>query len=511
MLASALSASRAAIYRSLFVAMFFCVSLQSLAYAQDPIPAKIVKGSLRIELEQVASDLVAAHYLTHANDNSGRLFIVDQAGDIALIKNGVQQSTPYFSVSNLLTPLGFFGSLDPFTDYDERGLLGLAFHPDFAKQGADGFGKFYTHTSESVSGSADFTVSLPAGVSANHQAVIREWTVDPTLDSISASTTGREVMRVDQPQFNHNGGALVFGPDKQLYIGFGDGGAAKDVGDGHGLFGNGQNLDTIHGSIARIDPLGNNSANGNYGIPSDNPFVGLAGLDEIYASGLRNPFQFGFDVDPFSGLPSVNTSGKLIVADVGQSNIEEVNFVELGDNLGWRYKEGTFYYDSDLNTVSDTPIPGITLPDGFAPVDPVLQYDHDEGISIIGGFVYRGTELPELEGKYIFADFSQDFMTPSGRLFAGDLATGEIEELVLGLGDRELGMFVKGIGRGPDGELYLLAGTNLGPFRDANGNGFGGAYKLVSAVPEPTAFALLGGLSAVILLRRRRASLNSAS
>ena len=483
--------------RGLFLVLLGTTGLSGRAIAQGPIAAPITKGNVRIELELVADDLTAPHYLTHAHDNSGRLFIVDQRGDILLNKNGVQQSTPYFSVNNLL--------VNTRPGFDERGLIGMAFHPDFANQGTSGFGKFYTNTSEPTSGAADFPVSPPTGDQYEHQGVIREWTVDPTQDVISGSPVSRELLRVDQPQFNHNGGALVFGPDKNLYIGYGDGGGGGDDEPGHGPIGNGQNINTILGSIARIDPFGNNSANGNYGVPADNPFVGQTGVDEIYAYGVRNPFQFNFDVDAATGLASAGTTERLIVADVGQSNIEEVDVVNLGDNLGWRYKEGSFFYDPTTNAVSETPFPGIVLPSGFAPVDPVLEYDHDEGRSIVGGFIYRGTELPELEGKYVFADFTTGgFASSNGRLFYGDLDTGEINEFILGFDDRALGLFNKGIGRGPDGELYLIAGSNLGPFRDPVTNeGFGSVFKIVRAVPEPSSVVMLAALSGAVILRRR--------
>tara|TARA_R110002049_G_scaffold47902_1_gene138375 strand:- start:63254 stop:64570 length:1317 start_codon:yes stop_codon:yes gene_type:complete len=432
--------------------------------------------------------------------------VADQAGDISLLKEGVAQPTTYFSVSNLLTPLGLFGNQTPFGDYDERGLLGLAFHPDFAAPGQPGYGKFYTHTSETNAGAADFTVPLSPGTAPDHQAVVREWTVDPTLDDVTASAVGREVMRVDQPQFNHNGGALVFGPDRNLYIGFGDGGGANDNNaEGHGPNGNGANIETVHGSILRIDPLGTNSGNGQYGNPVDNPFVGGSGLDEIYAYGLRNPFGFGFDVDPATGLATPSSPGTLIVPDVGQNQIEEVNVVQLGDDLGWRYKEGTFFFDPDNpNDLSENPIPGVT-PNGFTSVDPVLQYDHDEGATVISGFVYRGTEIPELDGKYVFADWGK-FDGSSGRLFYGDLTTGEINELIIGFDDRALDGYVKGFGRGPDGELYVLAGPNLGPFRDGTDMGFGSVLKIVNAgvaVPEPSSLTALAMMSTMVIVRRR--------
>lgn len=465
-------------------------------FAQGPIPEPIQKGNIQIDLQLVADDLVSPIQLMDSGDGSGRLFVADQAGEVRLIKNGLLQSTPYLDVSNMLVPLGGIiePHQDPFRDFDERGLLGLAFHPDFSISGANGFGKFYTYTSEPVGPAADFSVPMPPGESFDHQAVIREWTVDPSADTVQGAGS-REIMRIDEPQFNHNGGTIAFGPDGNLYIPLGDGGAARDDAPGHGPNGNGQDATNVLGTILRIDPLGNNSTNGQYGIPVDNPFVTSAEVDEVYAFGLRNPFRISFD-----------SMGRLIVADVGQNNIEEVDIVNSGDNLGWRYKEGSFYYDHVNNTVSETPIDGITPP-GFTAVDPVLEYDHDEGTSIIGGFVYEGTEIPELIGKYVFGDFSRGFFNPDGRLFYGDLATGEIRELILGPrnANNTLGLYVKGFGVDADGELYLLGGTNLGPFRDADGIGYGSIWKITSFVPEPGASVVLAGLLTATLMRRRKA------
>ena len=240
----------------------------------DPIPTPILPGTVQIGLEEIPGDFVAPVVLTHAHDGSDRLFVADQSGEIGLIRGGVAQPTAYFSTADLLPELGFFGNQDPFGDYDERGLLGLAFHPGFARPGAAGFGRFYTHTSEPVAGAANFTVALPPGVAPDHQGVIREWTVDPSLDAAVGAATGREVLRIDQPQFNHNGGALAFDPDGLLYASFGDGGAAQDRGDGHGPDGNGQNPMTLHGSIIRIDPLGTSAPTGGTRCPPTTPSSG---------------------------------------------------------------------------------------------------------------------------------------------------------------------------------------------------------------------------------------------
>ncbi len=290
------------------------------------------------------------------------------------------------------------------------------------------------------------------------KSVIAEWEVNSVDPNIIDVSTRREIMRIDQPQFNHNGGMLAFGPDRYLYISLGDGGSANDSGDGHGTSGNGQDVNTVHGSILRIDPLdpavtaGSSDpcgANGNYRIPTDNPFVGVCGIDEIYAYGFRNPWRFSFDT----------VTGKLVVGDVGQNKIEEIDIVEAGGNYGWNLKEGTFRFDPNTGTVNNN-FKG--LPAGLA--DPVAQYDHGEGISVTGGFIYRGSAIPELFGKYVFGDFSTGFVPADGRLFYADLDTGLIQEFIIGVDDRSLDLYLKGFGQDENGELYVLAGTYFGPF-----------------------------------------------
>lgn len=475
------------------------VSVASPLRAQlaDPIPGPIPKG-ISIALETVATGLVAPNLVTHAGDGTNRLFVVEQTGQIRLINNGVLQANPYLNVSSLLV------NLTP--NFDERGLLGLAFHPDFENTGTPGFGKFYTYTSEPVvaPATADFTVSIPASASFNNQAVVREWSVDPQLNEITGNlnTLSRELMRINDPQFNHNAGMLQFGPDGHLYIAIGDGGQANDAGNGHtdGI-GNAQDRTNIFGNILRIAPLGNNSVNGKYGIPVDNPFVNdPAALDEIYAWGLRNPFRFAFDTDPATGLITPNTTGRLIAPDVGQAEIEEVNIIQAGGNYGWRFKEGSFFFNPTNAAVEDEPFPGIPIPAGFDPIDPVIEYDHDEGISIIGGYVYRGSAIPGLVGKYVFGDFSRSFGAPDGRLFYGDLDAGQMFEFRLGLSDLPLGSFVKGFGQDAQGELYLLVGQNGGP------NGSTGRILRLAQVPEPSTLLLLMTAVGRVLFGRRTCS-----
>lgn len=462
----------------------FVLATPAVVHAAGPIEPAIPKSALTIEFQSIASGLASPNYLTHAGDGSGRLFVVDQPGMIHLLKNGTVST--FLDVTARMP--GDLGALPiGFGDYDERGLLGLAFHPQFANPDSAGFGRFYTFTSENTAGPGDYGVGLPL-TEISHQNVIAEWRISKTDADVADPASRRELLRIDSPQFNHDGGMLAFGPDGNLYIGLGDGGNANDIGPGHDpVSGNAQSLATPLGKILRIDVGGHDGIDGQYGIPANNPHVDTAdAVAEIFASGFRNPFRFSFD----------RATGDLIVGDVGQNNIEEVDIVTAGGDYGWNFKEGTFRFDPVTGSISTdlTGLPGDLI-------DPVLQYDHDEGVAIIGGFVYRGSAIPELVGKYVFGDYSRDF-GPTGRLLVGDLATGVIEELKIGLDDRMLGFYLKGLGEDADGELYALVGETLGLGIAA---GTGRVLKIVaSPVPVPPALWLLG--SAVIALggARRR-------
>ncbi|MEP6815135.1 MAG: PQQ-dependent sugar dehydrogenase [Marmoricola sp.] len=338
----------------------------------------------------------------------------------------------------------------PGLPYDERGLLGLAFDPRFKHNGL-----LYTFTSEDPTSPPDFTTQ-PGVTPGGGQAVVTEWMVrDPRAHRIQVNPSSRRVlMRIDKPQFNHNGGDLAFGPDRMLYVSVGDGGAADDEGPGHVPGGNGQSLadGNVLGKVLRIDPHGNTSANGNYGIPTGNPFVGEAGADEIWAYGFRNPYRLSFDRE----------TGRLRVADVGQNDIEEVDVVRGGGNYGWPIKEGTFLFDNGGPTgtgsvTSDSP----GSPSGL--LDPVTEYDHTapggvrcapgsppsscQGIAVVGGFV-ASDRVDGLEGRYVFGDYSRAFAQPLGRLFVQSGTT--VQAL------RDPGIAVFGFGQDRRGELYVL-------------------------------------------------------
>ena len=423
----------------------------------DPIPGTIPESGVTVRLTSVASGFVSPVAVAIAPGDEDHIYVADQPGK--LYKVSVSERKPggtptvFLDVSTRLVKLGLFPPLN----YDERGFLGIAFHPDFERNGL-----FYTFTSEPVRGKADFS-TLPAGVDPNCQSVITEWRVwHPGEEGGAVDTnSAREVMRIDKPQFNHNGGALVFGPDKMLYVSLGDGGNANDEGPGHVPGGNAQSLSpgNVLGKILRINPLGRNSANGRYGVPADNPFVGKTGAHEIFAYGLRNPFRMSFDL----------VTGRLWAGDVGQNDIEEIDVVTKGGNYGWPIKEGTFLFDDGaLLPPPDTghgfvyqDSPGLPL--GLS--DPIAEYDHADGagqpetrVAVIGGFVYRGDEIKQLRGRYVFGDYSSEIGTPAnGHVFT--LGKNNRVENVQVFGRKSLGLAVLGWGRDHEGELYLLANT----------------------------------------------------
>ncbi len=422
----------------------------------NPIPEAIQKGSIRLRLKQIATGLTAPNSAFSAPGDSERLYINDQTGKLWRI-DLTSGDKIFMDFSSLLVPLGISGN----DSFDERGFLGFAFHPQYATNEI-----LYTYTSESAGDTSDFS-TIPTGASPNHRSVIREWKLNfSNIGPDPEAQETRTLLTIDQPQFNHNGGALNFGPDGMLYIALGDGGGADDRDGqnfidglmiGHGADGNGQNPSNPLGSLLRIDPLGNNSSNGKYGIPADNPFVGSDTiLPETYAYGFRNPFRFSFD----------SLTGALVLADVGQNDIEEVNLVQPGGNYGWGLKEGSFRFEpngTDAGFVTDGTVAGNLI-------DPVIQYDHDEGIAIIGGVVYRGNAIPALQGKYVFGDTARTGNS-DGRIFYSD--GSKILELDL-TGRDQPGFWVLGFGQDGDGELYVLGNTTGTPFGTT-----GAVYKLI--------------------------------
>ncbi|MEY2510808.1 MAG: hypothetical protein QOE26_1571 [Verrucomicrobiota bacterium] len=437
-----------------------------------PLLPRIGKGPVRIELQTVLTGITSPMQWLSANDGSGRMFLVEQTGKIKIFNNGTLNATPFLDVTSRLVALS--------ANYDERGLLSMAFHPGFTNPSSPGYRKIYTYTSEPVAGAADFTV--PISGQFNCQAVIAEWQVSAGNPDVIDPATRREVMRIDHPQSNHDGSTLVFRPsDHYLYISLGDGGAANDSGDGHNpTTGNGQDLITVLGKILRIDPLAPAltssssdpvSANGKYRVPISNPFVVTTQpanrVAEIYALGLRNVFRFSFDPP----------TDKLIAGEVGQDHVEEIDLIEAGKNYGWNRKEGTFLFNSSNGNVSFDPSPDPAL------TNPLAQYSHDDGIAVLGGFVYHGSSVLALPGKYVFGDLAAPGSV-SGRLFyLDDLNSGTIKEFRIGNQERELDLLLKGFGQDANGEVYVLADTNIGPT--------GTTGRVLKIIPAPASPAFV--------------------
>ena len=412
-----------------------------VAPGNDPLPIEPVQ----IELTNVADNFNAPVKAVQAPGINGSLFVVEQRGKIIRVDLASGDKTQFHDSSADL--------VDPRPGFDERGLLSLAFHPDFANNGL-----FYTYQSEPVrpEQNANFS-TLPTNVAPNHRSMVVEYVAsNPSCNSTIRKN--KTLLTVDQPQFNHNGGDLAFGPDGYLYVSFGDGGGADDQApdnspqrpeNGHGLLGNGRDNSNLLGSIIRIDTAGVNSNNSMYGIPADNPFVGINGSDEIYAYGFRNPYRFSFDRHCFEEAQSCDT---LIAADVGQNKLEEIDNVISGGNYGWNWKEGSlFFIDPDglPFVTADTP-PGV--PDDL--IDPMAEYGRSIGISVTGGFIYRGSDLPLLNQHYIFADF---FRPSSSRDLMSLDPNNVVAEFLVDVSGN-----VTGFGQDAEGELYIVTNASFG-------------------------------------------------
>lgn len=476
------------------------------ATAQQNVLPPITFGDLAVKLNPIATGLSAPAYAISAPGNLADLFVVEQNGLLRVIRNGSLLVAPAMDIRSLVSP-----PLNANNANDERGFLGLAFNPGYNDPTSVGYRTLYTYTSQMIAPGTSPTFVAPNGAVQNYKNVISEWKMG--ANNVVDPASRREIVSFGKNAGNHNGGTIAFGNDGYLYLGLGDGGNANDVGPSHlEPGGNAQNLSTPLGKMIRIDPVSPAltagsanpvSANGQYRIPVGNPFQQPGQVAETFALGFRNPYRFSFD----------RANGQLIVADVGQNTVEEINRVTLGGNYGWAVKEGTFLFH---RTDPDGPGPltagsvGANSPGSPGGlIDPItgsigtLQYDHGDGISITGGFVYRGTVIPQLYGKYVFGDLALRNAPPrvDGRLFYADLDTGEIKEFLLpqfANGKLPNGLTVHGFGEDAQGELYALA-TN------SSANGTGGIVFQISAVPEPAEWAcLLGGLLLLAGVTRRR-------
>lgn len=436
---------------SMCVVALVLVVLPGLVSSQ--IGTIIPPSNISMTLTEVATGLTAPIWGTFAPGVEGRLVVADQSGLLWAVGIATPSLNDHVVFLDLRTrPLADLSTCN------ERGLLGVAFHPQYTTPGAAGFGRLYTYTSELASEAAHLT-TLPAGQIADHQSVIIEWQVtNPTDPSASVNSNSASVLlRIDQPQCDKNGGALSFGPDGMLYIALGDGGGVDDQGLGHGERGNGQDTGTVLGAIWRMDPT------------SPNPLPG-----EPYAHGLQNPSRLSF-----------NPNGLLYASDVGQF-IQEINIIVASGHYGWNLKEGTFIFDA--NGDSDGFLSGDAPNHPVGIIDPVAQYGQDEGMDVVGGFVYFSQSSPPLSGRYIFGDkgyFSADTPPCRGRvlvlqeIFDFDSTLADylvrqndplIRSAVAELGQGQLsGLCVLGFGQDAAGEVYVLANATGTPFPDANG------------------------------------------
>jgi glucose/arabinose dehydrogenase len=342
--------------------------------------------------------------------------------------------------------------------FDERGMLGLAFHPDYVNNG-----RFFVYYSAPLREEAPDDYNVTSTIS-EFQVSADPNRADPASERI--------LLQVDKPQFNHNAGTILFGPDDgYLYISIGDGGGADDDDLGHVADwydvnggGNGQDVEeNLLGNILRIDV-----DNGDpYGIPADNPFVRSAGFDEIYAYGLRNPYRMSFDM---------GGSHMLLASDAGQNLWEEVDVITKGGNYGWNVKEGTHCFSTANPDESLPDCPGTVggdHPDAGAPlIDPAIEYaNHHQpggiGAVVVGGYVYRGDDIPQFRGRYIFGDWSAHFEEPDGTVLLAQMRKKRLwqihEILFQDRPDGHLGEYVLAFGQNSAGEVYILTSEMTGP------------------------------------------------
>ena len=487
-----------------------------------PIPS----FTAEIGLELVAQNFTSPMMVTSPDDGTGRLFVADQIGVVKIVDaNGTTLPEPFLDLR------GNLANLSP--TYDERGLLSIAFHPDYRTNG-----KVYAFYS------APLRSEAPEGWNCTNH--ISEFQVDPENPNAVNISSEKILMYIDKPYQNHNGGQLAFSPaDGYLYVSLGDGGRANDVGNGHtpGI-GNAQDLTKIYGKILRIDvdstatggvtvqqnmtgtanqtqnmsvnrtetppePTWTTFAGSLYGIPTDNPFAEtlpeILGTyaytsvpPEIYAYGFRNPAYMAFD----SG-----GNNTLFVADAGQNLFEEVDIVLGGGNYGWNIREGTHCFDPNATTAPGASC-NITGYQGEPLIGPIFEGGHDLGLVVVGGNVYRGTAVPELEGRYIFGYWSDSRTVGNGTLLAATPPTGWAEGAlpetavsltpdenamwdvqtvnITGGTNETLGTFLRGFGEDANQDLYVLTNDVGGP---DNSTSTGKLWKIVpptAVTPAPT-------------------------
>ena len=416
------------------------ISALAISATALSVAAPAANAGATLATTQVASGLNRPVALAHAPGDTGRLFIVEQRGIIKILdlNTGTVNATSFLNIDGVVN--------NGYTGNGERGLLGLAFHPDYANNGF-----FYVNYTNNSS-----------------DTIVARYTVSANPDVADAGSA-TQILFIDQPFTNHNGGWIGFGPDGYLYIGTGDGGSANDPGN------RAQDItNQLLGKMLRIDVDGGSP----YAIPSDNPFVGVSGDDEIWAYGLRNPWRCSFDRD----------TGDLYIADVGQNAWEEIDYQPAdvggdqgGKNYGWRCMEGDHC----------TGLSGCTCNSGSL-TDPVHEYSHGVGLSITGGHVYRGSAIPSLDGTYFFADF-----VFSNRIFSLEVVGGaavnvtnrssELSPSMEGITVNQISAF----GEDAAGEVYIV---------DRGGSSSGQIFRIIAeAAPDAASLVSVDVLAGTLI------------
>lgn len=448
-------------------------SPEAAVFTTNPATTILHTPSPSVGLKKIAGGFNAPMMITSPNDGTGRMFVVDQTGVVwAVMPGGVVLPEPFLDIRSEMV------NLNP--NYDERGLLSIAFHPDYKSNG-----RVFAYYS------APLQQGAPASWSCtNHLAEFHVQAESPNRVDMSSEKT---LLLVDKPQMNHNGGTLLFGPDDgYLYLPLGDGGQADDNGTGHtpGI-GNAQDLTKILGKVIRID-VDHTSPGKAYAIPADNPFLSNSSiLPEIYAYGLRNPAFSSFDSGP---------GHHMVMAMAGQNLFESVLILYSGAEYPWNIREGTHCFN-----VSDhsNPLVGtcsITGQSGQSLIGPIVELGHDIGIVVVGGTMYHGTLLQGWQGKYLFGEWSNSFSSGNGKILVASPPSGvnisqlphEASQLtpnqnamwesslvtVANNQNGTLNAFNRGIYEGPDHEAYLLLNFAGGP---GISNGTGELWQLVPA------------------------------
>jgi glucose/arabinose dehydrogenase len=401
--------------RSAIAAIFAVVVISVTAVAADidttPLNVRVVNAFPKIKWtgwdfgeDSGMLQAIRPILLTHANDKSGRIFVPTQQGVIHILDKGAET-----------TDTKIFLDLTKKVSYsdksNEEGFLGMAFHPKYAENGQ--FFVYYTNTAQ------------------KHQNIIARYRVSKSDPNVADPDSEEILLTLDKPFWNHDGGTIVFGPDGYLYVAVGDGGLANDP------YKNGQNLNTLLGKILRLD-VDKKGKDTPYAIPADNPFAGQEGKrGEIWAYGLRNVWRMAFD-------PATKV---LWAGDVGQDVWEEIDLIVKGGNYGWNPREGLHQFVRKGGKAAESATPA-------GMIDPIFEYHHDVGKSITGGLVYRGKQVPDLVGSYLYADYV------SGKVWA--LRYDEAQHKVTA--NREIAtpkpILTMSFGEDGDGEAYFMTYSN---------------------------------------------------